>query len=119
MPNTLKEWKVVITSVGQGFEFMERQNNYKTSTRATYGGRGQPMDIGKSNKNFKDVKPKCFNCNKYRYMAKECGLEKKEQETQMCFKCDKKRYIAKDCKEKQMIKKQKVQEESDEDKKNK
>ena len=23
------------------------------------------MDIGKSNDNFKDRKPKCFNCNKY------------------------------------------------------
>jgi len=32
MPNTLKEWKVVITSVGQGFESTEGQNNYKTST---------------------------------------------------------------------------------------
>ena len=30
------------------------------------------MDIGKSNKNFKDRKLKYFNCNKYRYMAKEC-----------------------------------------------
>ena len=30
------------------------------------------MDIGRSNSNFKDGKPKCFNCNKYGYMAKEC-----------------------------------------------
>ena len=37
----------------------------------------------------------------------------------MCFKYNKKRYIAKDCKGKQMIKKQKIQEELDEDKKNK
>ena len=29
------------------------------------------MDIGKSNENFKDEKPKCFNCDKYGYMAKE------------------------------------------------
>ena len=29
------------------------------------------MDIRKSNKNFKDGKPKCFNYNKYRHMAKE------------------------------------------------
>ena len=40
IPNTLKEWKVVITSVGQGFESIEGQNNYKTSTGTTYGGRG-------------------------------------------------------------------------------
>ena len=76
------------------------------------------MDIGKSNDNFKDGKPKCFNCNKYGYIVKECWLEKKEWETQTCFKCDKKEHIAKNCKEKQVMKKQKVQEESD-DKDNK
>ena len=78
MPNILKEWKVVITSVGQGYESTEEQNDYKTSTGTTYGGRGQPMDIGKSNENFNDRKPKYFNCNKYRHIAKECWLEKKE-----------------------------------------
>ena len=73
------------------------------------------MDIGKSNDNFKDRKPKYFNCNKYRHMAKECRAEKKERETCMCFKCDKKGHIAKDCKEKQIMKKRKVQEESDDE----
>jgi len=29
------------------------------------------MNIGKSNKNFKDRKLKYFNYNKYRYMAKK------------------------------------------------
>jgi len=78
MPETLKEWKVAITSVGQGYESMEGRHDYKTSTGTTYGGRGQPMDIGKSNNNFKDGKPKCFNCNKCGHMAKECRAEKKE-----------------------------------------
>ena len=72
MPETLKEWKMAITSVGQGYESIEEHHDYKTSTGITYGSRGQPMDIGKSNDNFKDRKPKCFNCNKYRHMAKEC-----------------------------------------------
>jgi len=37
---------------------------------------------------------------------------------QTCFKCNKERHIIKDCKKKQLIKKQKIQEESDnEDKK--
>ena len=76
------------------------------------------MDIGKSNDNFKDGKPKCFNCNKYGHMAKECWAKKKEQEKQTCFKCDKKGHIVKDCKGKQMIKKRKIQEKSD-DKDNK
>ena len=108
MPKTLKEWKVAITSVGQGYESTEEQHDYKTSTGTTYGGRGQPMDIGKSNDNFKDRKPKCFNCNKYRHMAKEW-------ETRTCFKCNKKGHIAKDCRGKQIMKKRKVQEELDDE----
>ena len=115
MPETLKEWKVAITSVGQGYESTEGRHDYKTGTGTTYGGRGQPMDIGKSNDNFKDGKPKCFNCNKYGHMAKEYRAEKKERETRTCFKCEKKGHIAKDCKGKQIRKKRKVQEESDDE----
>jgi len=108
MPESLREWKVVITSVGQGYESIEGCQDYKTSTRMTYGGRGQLMDIGKSNDNFKDGKPKCFNCNKYRHMAKECQAKKKEQETRIYFKYDKKEHIVKNCKGKQTIKKRKI-----------
>ena len=113
MPETLKEWKVAITSVEQGYKFMEGRHDYKTSTGTTYGGWRQPMDIVKSNNNFKDGKSKCFNCNKYSHIVKECWVEKKKQETQTCFKCDKKGHITKDCKGKQTMKKRKVQEKSD------
>ena len=71
----------------------------------TYGGQEQPMDIGKSNNNFKDKKPKCFNCNKYRHIAKECQNRKKEKETKKCFKCNREGHIAKDYKGKQSMKK--------------
>ena len=81
MPKTLKEWKVAITSVGQGYESTEGRQDYKTATETTYGGRGQPIDIGKSNDNFKDRKLKCFNCNKYGHMAKKCRTEKREWDT--------------------------------------
>jgi len=72
MPETLKEWKVTITSVEQEYESTEGHHDYKTSTETTYGGRGQPMDIRRSNNNFKDKKPKCFNYSKYEHMAKDC-----------------------------------------------
>ena len=72
IPETLKEWKMAIMSVGQEYKSTEGCHDYKTSMGITYGGRGQPMDIGKSNNTFKDRKLKCFNCNKYRYMAKKC-----------------------------------------------
>ena len=90
------------------------------STGVTYGGREQPMDIGRSNDNFKDEKLKCFNCNKYGYMVKECKAKKKKWETRKCFKYDKEEHIAKDYKGKQTMKNWKVQEELDnEDKKEK
>jgi len=57
------------------------------------------MDIGKNNDNFKDRKLKCFNCNKYGYMAKECW-KKKEKEMVKYFKCNKEGHITKDYKEK-------------------
>jgi len=38
MPETLKEWKVAITSVEQGYESTEGRHDYKTSTGTTYGG---------------------------------------------------------------------------------
>ena len=35
---TLKEWKVTIMLVEQGYEFTEGQHDYKTSTGTIYGG---------------------------------------------------------------------------------
>ena len=72
--------------------------------KTTYGERGQPMDIEKSNNNFKDGKLKCFNYNKHGHIVKECQ-KKKEKETRKYFKCNKKEHIAKDYKGKQSIKK--------------
>ena len=115
MPETLKEWKVAIISVGQGYKSTKGRHDYKTSTGTTYGGRGQPMDIGRSNDNFKDRKLKCFNCNKYRHIAKDCQGKKKEQEMRKYFKCDQKEHITKDCKRKQTIKNRKVKEDLDDE----
>ena len=78
IPESLKEWKVVITLVRQRYELTEGHHNYKMSTGVTYSRQGQPMDIRRSNDNFKDRKLKCFNYNKYRYMAKECWMKKTE-----------------------------------------
>ena len=38
VPETLKEWKMVITSVEQGYKSMKEQHNYKTGTGTTYRG---------------------------------------------------------------------------------
>ena len=103
---------MAITLVGQGYESIEGQYDYKIGTGTMYSGKRQPMNIGKFNDNFKDRKLKCFNCNKYAYMAKEYW-KKKEKETWKYFKYNKEKYIAKDCKGKQSMKKQKIQKKSD------
>ena len=36
-PEILKEWKIVITSVGQEYESTEGQHDYKTGIGMTYG----------------------------------------------------------------------------------
>jgi len=38
MPESLKKWKVAITSVRQRYESTEGRYDYKTSTGMTYGG---------------------------------------------------------------------------------
>ena len=63
---------MAITSVEQEYKSTEGRHDYKTETGTTYGGQKQPMNIGKSNNNFKDRKPKYFNYNKYGHMVKEC-----------------------------------------------
>ena len=45
-------------SVEQEYKSTEGRHDYKTSMGMTYRERGQPMDIGKSDDNFKDRKPK-------------------------------------------------------------
>ena len=109
-----------ITSVEQGYEFTESWYDYKTGMGMTFRGQGVPMNIGKSWDNFdKDKKPKCFNCNIYGHLAKECRRSKKNKEMRKCYKCDKVEYLAKNCRSGQKIKIRRNQEESDEEDNNK
>ena len=118
--DTLKEWKVAITSVGQEYKSTESQHDYRTGTGTTFGGRGAPIDIGKSQDNFdKDRKPKYFNCNIYRHLAKECRRLKRNKEIRKCYKCNKVGHLAKDCRLEQKIKIRRNQEKSDKEDNNK
>ena len=76
-PEILKEWKVTITSVGQGYKLTESQQDYQIGM--IYREKSVPIDIRKARDNFnKNRKPKCFNCNIYKYIAKDCQKPKKE-----------------------------------------
>jgi len=47
-PDTLKECKMVITLVGQGYESIESRHKYKTGIGTTFGEQGASINIGKS-----------------------------------------------------------------------
>jgi len=114
-PDTLKKWKMAITSVGQGYESTKSQHDYKTSTGTTFGGKGAPMDIGKAQDSFNENRrPRCFNYNVYGHMAREYRKPKKEKEMRKCYKCDKVGHLAKDCRSKQKMKIRRNQEETEE-----
>ena len=113
--NTLKEWKMAITSVRQGYESMESWYDYKTSTRTTFRGKRAPMDIGKAWDSFdENGRLRCFNCNVYRHIARKCRKPKQEKEIRKCYKCDKIGHLAKDCRSKQKMKIRRNQEETEE-----
>ena len=74
------------------------------------------MDIGKSRDNYdKEGRPRCFNCNIYRHMAKECQKPRKDKEMRKCYKCNRIGYLAKDCRLGQKMKIKSTQEENDEE----
>ena len=80
----------------------------------TYKGRDVSIDIGKTRNNFdKDGRPKCFNCNIYKHIAKDCRKPKKEQDARKCYKYEKIEHITRNCKLGQRMKNQGVQEEPD------
>lgn len=109
MLETLKEWKVVIISVGQEYKFIKEWHDYKTETETIYGEWELSMDIGNSKENFKDGKLRCFNYNLYKHMARDCWRPKKENNNKKFYKYKQAGHIAKDYKTEQKIKNQSVQ----------
>ena len=61
----------------------------------------------------KQGRPKCFNCNTYKYMARECKKPKKSRETRKYYKYDKVGHLAKDYRFKQKMIIRKNQEKTD------
>jgi len=106
--------------VRQEYKFTEGRQDYRTGSEITYGGRGAPIDIGKSKDNYdKDEKPRCFNYNIYRHIVKNFRKLKKEKKTKKYYMCDKVGYFAKNCRSGQKMKVRSIQDDLDnEDKEN-
>ena len=99
-PEILKKWKIVITLVRQRYRSTESRYDYRTRTEITYKDRGVFMEIRKFKDNYdKNGKPKYFNYNVYKHMAKDYKKSKKEKETRKCYKykCDRVGHLVKDC----------------------
>jgi len=88
---------VAIISVGQEYESIEERKDYRTELEIIYGRRKASMDIGKSKDNYdKNRKLRCFNCNIYGYIAKNCWKMEKEKETRRCYRYDKVEHLIRD-----------------------
>lgn len=100
IPKSYDDWKKIIMSVGQGYEATDRRaKDKKTATGVTYGGMGQPMEIGRTRHIFNDKgEPKCYNCGVFGHIAKDCS--KPKQIT--CYNCGKNGHIAKECRGKKV-----------------
>ena len=70
---------MAIISVEKEYKSTKSWQDYRTEIEITYGGKNILMNIGKVEDNFdKDRRSKCFNCNIYKYMAKNCWKLKKK-----------------------------------------
>ena len=105
---------MIITSVRQGYEYIEDRQDYQTGSEITYGERDILMNIRKSKDNYnKNIKLRCFNCNVYRHIAKDYRKLKKKKEIRKCYKSDKVGHLIKNCKLEQKIKNRSIQDDSD------
>ena len=109
---SLEQWKVAIIVVGQGYKWTNICYDYRAGSGITYGGIGKPMEIGRQQNNRQGCKPKCYNCNKFGHMAKDCQQPKKEKKPQGCFKCGKEGHIAIECRISQQMKTRSSQQEN-------
>jgi len=71
-PKILEQWKVVITAVGQGYKWTNICYDYRTGSGITYRGMGRPIEIEQQQNNGPGRKIKCYNCNKFGHMVKDC-----------------------------------------------
>jgi hypothetical protein len=88
-----------IQSVGKEQEATQTRHNILTPTGVIYGGKGQPMEIGRKRLEWsKDRNLKCYRCDQYGHIGKECP--KKPQGGTKCYECGRFGHIAKDCRSK-------------------
>jgi hypothetical protein len=106
IPDTLKEWIEAIQSVGKGQESTQIRQDLLTPTGVTYGGTGQPMELGRKKLVWsKDGTPQCYRCDQYGHIGKECPTKPKngsgsQKGNGNCYACGKFGHKAADCRSK-------------------
>jgi hypothetical protein len=100
IPTDLKEWISAIQSVGKGQESTQIRQDLLTPTGVTYGGTGQPMELGRKKLVWsKDGTPQCYRCDQYGHIGKECPTKPKKGNGN-CYACGKFGHKAADCRSK-------------------
>jgi hypothetical protein len=101
IPKSLKEWGTTIMSIGKGQEITQTCHDLLTPTRVTYGGSGQPMELGRKKLEWsKDGTPKCYKCNQFGHIGKECPKKTHGTQGVKCYGCRKFGHVAKYCRSK-------------------
>jgi hypothetical protein len=95
IPSELDKWFEAIQCVGKGPEATQTRHDILTTTGVIYGGKGQPMEIGQTKSEWsKDKTPKCYKCNQFGHIGKEC---RKKFQGVKCHGCGKFGHIVRDC----------------------
>jgi len=110
IPSTYKEYFEAVRNIGRNIDSHNKATDTRTSSGTTFGGRGRAMEVDKVQSK------RCYNCQRFGHIAKECRSPKKERKEfkeLTCYNCGIKGHTANKCrKPKKGYKVRKVDEES-------
>jgi hypothetical protein len=100
IPTSYEDWMSNILSVGQGYESTEIRRDHVSSTGTTYGGAGQPMEIGRKKFEWNQKgEPKCHKCGTFGHIGRVCPKTKHSPGIK-CYSCGKFGHTSKVCRSK-------------------
>jgi hypothetical protein len=79
------------------------KETYRDGNGKTYGGAGKPMEIDAVRRKprwDKKGNPRCFNCDEFGHMSKDCKKPKRIQKAPgsvTCFNCGKQGHMSRNC----------------------
>ena len=100
IPTTYDTWMSSILSVGQGYKSTEIRRDQTSGTGITYGGTGQPMEIGRKKFEWNQKEePKCYKCGIFGHVGRTCTKPKQSPGIK-CYSCGRFGHTSKVCRSK-------------------